>query len=95
MVGRFKGSHHFPTLAFIEKHFFLWAIGKDTDDGIDKVFRYRVDREGLRFPGDFEERRGGALSVVRAVLHEISEILVRDHAVTEDECCAILDSHGL
>jgi hypothetical protein len=88
-----KGTNRFPRIDFIEQYFYLWYM--DNVPGISKEFRCRVAEEGLLFPEDYGDRRFRAFDTVKAVLHEVSLCLARDHSISKDDYFSLLDFYGL
>jgi hypothetical protein len=91
-LSTFKGSHRYPKIDFIEQNLFLHCIDSD---GFIKLFRGLVSKKSLVLPSDFQDTYRQKIHLVGLVLHEVSIILAKDHAIEDYEYYGILSRHGL
>jgi hypothetical protein len=89
---RFKGSSRFPNQKFLDQYLFKWLLD---EDALLKLFSFKVTREGLPFPVNFDNTVDYALKRIGGMLHEVTGFLVDRHAIDKGEFFAILDKHGL
>jgi hypothetical protein len=91
-ITRFKGSHKFPSLKFLEQSIFRWL---SDSDAVPSHFKYTVAQKGLELPADFEVYFPEAILIVEEVLHEATKILAADHKIESFQFSKILRDFGL
>jgi hypothetical protein len=89
---KYKGQHKFPNQDFLDRHLFLWVID---EEALIKHFKYKVLKEGLLLPRDFDSHVWGHLSKIGAFLHEVTGVLAKNHVVQSEQFYEILDKHGV
>jgi hypothetical protein len=91
-LSTFKGSHRYPKIDFIEQNLYLHCIDSD---GFVKLIRGLVNKKGLVLPSDFQDSYWKKILLVGRILHEVSIILARDHAIEDYEYYDILSRNSL
>ena len=88
----FKGKHRFPNRKFLFHN--LYDHIHDSD-GLPKNFKHEVQKKGLMVPYTFDMVYWDLIKKIGGIISDVVDILVEDHAITDDEYYSVLGKYGL